>query len=167
MKKEYILIACSLLLSLFIYFFYRTGKTVINDLVINFITCDRFLEWQHNVAAAIPLNEFVIYSLPGGLWVFCITLTSNCFFLKIGGYQFDLLFLPVAFAICLEILQLVHLTNGRFDFLDIVVSFLGWSLGYNLNAECSNRKNLIRPFNLQNILCVSSYLIVFLAHVWK
>ena len=130
MRKNYFFILISLSLSLFIYLFYRTEKTVINEIFIYITSFDRFIELQKVITNLIPLNKHIIYSLPEGLWVFSITLTSKFLFLKIGNHKINLLFVPLIFSIGLELFQLLNLTNGRFDFWDIGVSILFWFVDY-------------------------------------
>lgn len=167
MKKKYCFIILSLLISLFIYLFYRTEKTVINEMFISIITFDRFVELQKSILKTLPLNERIIYSLPEGLWVFCITLTSKNLFLKIGSREINLLFVPLIFSIGLELFQLLHLTNGRFDVWDIAFSILFWAIANYLVIDKSTRQNILNPFSTKSFICLLSYLIVYLAHVWK
>lgn len=167
MKRKYGLIVLSLLLSLFIYLFYRTEQTVITELFISVISHNTFLELQKIITNILPLNERIIYSLPEGLWVFCITLTSKGLFLKVGIREINLLFIPLIFSIGLELFQLLHLTNGRFDFWDIGFSVLFWAMANYLVGYKSIRQNILNPFTSRSLICLLSYLIVFLAHVWK
>ncbi len=167
MKKHYLLMTVSLLFSLLIYLFYRTEKTVINEIFLWFISPDKFMELRANIAGRVLLNEHLIYSLPGGLWVFCVTLTSKFLFIKIDNREFNLLFAPLLFSIGLELFQLLHLTNGRFDFWDIGFSVLFWAAANYLTLYKSARQNILHPFNLRSLICLFSYMIVYLAHVWK
>ena len=167
MRRNYVYISLALLISLFIYLFYRTEKTVINSIFISTVSCDTFVGWRKIITAVLPLHEIIIYSLPEGLWVFSITLTSRSLFLKLGRFEVQLLFLPLVFSIGLELFQLFHFTNGRFDFWDIGVSVLFWSgANYLANAE-GTKENILKPFTFQSSICVLSYLIVYLAHVWN
>lgn len=166
-KKKYYLIALSLLISLFIYLFYRTEKTVITELFISIISFDAFVELQKTIIKILPLNERIIYSLPEGLWVFCITLTSKNLFLKVGSHEINLIFAPLVFSIGLELFQLLHLTNGRFDFWDIGFSVCFWAMAHYLPHFNSKRQNILSPFNIRSFICLLSYLIVYLAHVWE
>ncbi|HTE28445.1 hypothetical protein [Flavitalea sp.] len=147
--------------------FYRTEKTVINDIFISMVSCDNFVGWRKTVSTHLPLNETIIYSLPEGLWVFCITLTSKFLFLKVGDREIQLLFLPLVFSIGLELFQLFHLTNGRFDLWDIGVSILFWATANYFISYETKRQNIFDPFTMKSVICVSSYLIVYLAHVWN
>ena len=167
MRKNYFFILISLSLSLFIYLFYRTEKTVINEIFIYITSFDRFIELQKVITNLIPLNKHIIYSLPEGLWVFSITLTSKFLFLKIGNLKINLLFVPLIFSIGLELFQLLNLTNGRFDFWDIGVSILFWFVANYLIPYKTIHQNILNPFTTRSLICVFSYIIVYLAHVWK
>ena len=167
MKKKYWIIFLPLLFCLFIYLFYRTEKTVVNQIAISLFSFEDFIQLQHFISSKLPLNNHIIYSLPEGLWVFCITLTSNFLFVKIGRHQISLLFVPLLFAIGLELFQLLHFTNGRFDFWDIGFSFFFWGIAAYLIKHQSNQQNILSPFTNKSLICLLSYLIVFLAHVDK
>lgn len=167
MRKKYFLIVLCLSICLFIYLFYRTEKTVVNEIFISIISFDKFVSLRKTVTNILPLNEYIIYSLPEGLWVFCITLTSKPFFFKIGSREINLLFIPLLFSIGLELFQLLHLTNGRFDILDIGFSILFWAIANYLITDKSIKQNIFHPFTAKSFICLLSYIIVYLAHVWK
>lgn len=155
------------MVSLFIYLFFRTEKTVINEIFVSLISFEKYVELRKNIANMLPLNECIIYSLPEGLWVFCITLTSTSLFIKLGRIELNLLFLPLIFSIGLELFQLLHLTNGRFDFWDIGFSILFWTIANYMATNKSQSQNILNPFTTKSCICILSYLIVYLAHVWK
>lgn len=168
MKKQYfqyILIFCSLAISLFIYIFFRTEKTVINTVFSTLISLDNYVSLKQFITAHLSLPSFVIYSLPEGLWVFAITLTSKNLFLKIGGAVFNGIYFPLFFAVGLEFLQLFGITNGRFDYWDILVAVLFWALArYGIQA-LGPKQNILAPFQTRGVFCVFTYAIVYLAHV--
>jgi hypothetical protein len=166
-RRNYCLIVLSLLVCLFIYLFYRTEKTVINEIVISIVSFEKFVELRKAITNLLPLNEHIIYSLPEGLWVFCITLTSQPFFLKVGNREISLVFVPLIFSIGLELFQFLCLTNGRFDVWDIGYSAFFWAIANYLITHKSNIQNILYPFTAKSFICVCSYLIVYLAHVWK
>lgn len=167
MKRKYGLIIICLLISLFIYLFYRTEKTVINELFISLISVNKFIDLRKSITGILSLNEPIIYSLPEGLWVFCITLTSKAFFFNIGRREITLVYVPLIFSIGLELLQFFNITNGRFDFWDIGFSVFFWVVANYLVAHQSKTQNLMNPFRSESFICILSYLIVFLVHVWK
>ena len=167
MKKQYLFIVLSLLFSLFIYLFYRTAKTVVTEMFIWIVSADNYWAMRAHITKALPLSEHIIYSLPEALWVFCITLTSKNLYVRFGKREFNLIFAPLLFAIGLELFQLLHLTNGRFDFWDIGLSILFWVAGNYLVKHSGVKQNILSPFNKRSMVCLFSYLIVYLAHVWK
>jgi hypothetical protein len=165
MKKQYCLIAASLLLSLAIYLFYRTDKTVINEVVIRTISFGHYESLRHAVSRYFPLNEFVIYSVPGGLWTFCITLTSRPYYIQQGSWRIDCVVAPLICTIGLEITQLLHLTKGRFDPMDIWVALFFWAVAVFAFPDKAEKQNLLTPINGKRMVCFLSYCIVYLAHV--
>ena len=126
-----------------------------------------FVALQQHVSITLPLNKHIIYSLPEGLWVFCITLTSKFLFIKIGRREIDLVFVPLFFSIGLELFQLFNITNGRFDWWDIGFAILFWAIAHYLINYKSPTQNILHPFTTRSFVCILSYAIVYLAHVWK
>jgi hypothetical protein len=147
--------------------FFRTEKTVITQLFIYLVSFDEFVEMRRSITSTIHLNEFIIYSLPEGLWVFCITLTSQSYFVKIGRREISLFFAPLVSSIGLEMFQLLQLTQGQFDLLDIAVSIGFWAIVTCRMTPKPARQNILHPFTKRSFICLASYLIVYLAHVWK
>ena len=167
MSRKYILICVALLVSLFIYLFYRTNVTVVNEIFIRLISFDTYTGLKSHIVNALPLNDIVIYSLPEGLWVFCITLTSKPYYIRLYNRRIDCIFIPLIFCVGLELLQLFHITNGRFDFMDIGVSVVFWIVGRYVLSGKSEKQNILTRPDLKTIICLASYCIVYLAHVWK
>lgn len=166
MKKNYSFIIISLLISLFIYLFYRTEKTVINEITISIISFENYSGLRKSISRALPLNEHIIYSLPEGLWVFCVALTSKSLFVKIGKHEVSLFFAPLIFTMGLELFQLIHLTKGRFDYWDIGAAILFWIIANYSFKDKHPRQNILDPLNRRSYICLFTYLIVYLAHVW-
>ena len=167
MKRNHYIIILSLLFSLFIYLFYRTERTVVTEIFISIISLDKYTALKKSITSGLNLYEFIIFSLPEGLWVFCITLASKFKFINIGKREINLVLAPLLFSIGLEIFQLFHLTNGRFDFLDIGVSILFWAIANYLIPSENSKQNLFKPINFESLVCLICYLIVYLAHVWQ
>src|SRR5690349_19985466 len=113
MKKHYSFITASLLLSLASNLIYRTDKTVVNAVAIRTISFDNYVSLRQAINRYFPLNNFVIYSLPEGLWAFSITLTSKPYFIQQKNRRIDCRFAPLVCCIGLEIAQLLHVTKGR------------------------------------------------------
>jgi hypothetical protein len=161
-----LLAACGMLFSLYIYLFYRTDKTVINQIAISLYSFQDYASLKSSVAQQYPMPNLVVYSLPEAFWVFFITLTSVNFYLSIGKYKLPLIYFPILFAVVLEFLQLYHITHGSFDFRDIWLSAIFWLIAIMLSSA-NSKKYDIRSLNatLGRFLFVFSYAIVYLAHV--
>jgi hypothetical protein len=166
-KKEYALVSVSLLISLFIYLFYRTDKTLINEFTIQLISIETYTGLKAYIVNALPLNHVVIYSLPEGLWIFCITLTSKPYYINLKRWRIDCVYFPLIFGVSLEVLQLIHVTNGRFDFIDIGVFVVLWLLGRYGLPHSLKKQHLFTTVNFKTGVCLASYGIVYLAHVFK
>jgi hypothetical protein len=164
MKRTYSLIALALSVCLFIYLFYRSKKTVINELISLILSPDRYAQYRSSVAAAIPLNDPILFSLPGGLWVFCMTILSKDLYIKIAKHKIRMVFVPVLFAVGLEFFQLLHLTNGTFDFWDVGFYVTFWLPAY-FGFQSRHSQDLLSPFTLKGFICLACFFSVYLAHV--
>jgi hypothetical protein len=164
MKKACSIIA-ALLMSLFIYVFYRSEKTVVNELIILIISFDTYTTIKSIITNTIPLNETIIFSLPGGLWVYCATALSHDFYLEIRKYRIQFIVVPISFAIGLEFCQLIHFTNGTFDIWDIAFYKIFWLISYYSSRCYGLQQNILSPFTLPGFICLACFLSVYLAHV--
>lgn len=165
MKKYIPLTGFSLLLCLFIYVFYRTEKTVINQLVIMLVSKENYHDWKTVINDALPLKSMIVYSLPEGLWVFCITLTSRFFRLSFLWYRIDVAALPLLLAVGMEICQLFHISKGRFDPADLLLALVFWWTAYVFTDTGEEQKSLRLTADFNSLSCMFSYSIVYFAHV--
>ena len=167
MKKYMPLLAASLLFSLFIYVFYRTEKTLVNQCIIVLFSQEHYSAVKNSIVSALPLGDYFIYSLPEGLWVFCITITSSFFYIEAVRYKFRLVFVPILVAVVMEFLQLYHVLNGSFDVVDIIFSCVFWLLALVLTGSQRDldTESLFRSLNGKTICCITTYSVVYLAHV--
>jgi hypothetical protein len=165
LKKYIPLLAVSLVICLFVYVFYRTEKTLVNQLVIALFSQDRYTSVKGSITSALPLQEHLIYSLPEGLWVFCITLTSSFFYLEVRQRKWSLVIVPLGVAYIMELCQLWRLTNGRYDWMDIGFATGFWALALVCTRTNVYKEPLFRPITPKAICCMGSYSIVYLAHV--
>jgi hypothetical protein len=165
LKKYLPLLAVSLFLSLFIYVFYRTDKTLVNQIFIALFRQETYTFLKTRVTLLLPLPDYAIYSLPEGLWVFCITITSSFFYLKVQERKLSLVVVPILVALVMETFQMLHFTNGRFDLMDIVFSTGFWLLALFCTRTNIDKEPLFQSVNSTNLSCVISYSIVYLAHV--
>jgi hypothetical protein len=164
MKRTYSIVA-ALSICLFIYLFYRSEKTVVNELLILISSRDTYAAIKIMIMRALPLNELIVFSLPGGLWIFCATALSQGFYMKVWNYKLQVGLAPILFAVGLEVFQLVHLTNGTFDLWDVASYLTGWLLAWYAFRSQRSQQNILSPFTLNGFICLSCFFSVYLAHV--
>ncbi|MBD2703133.1 hypothetical protein IC229_20970 [Spirosoma sp. BT702] len=165
MRKHFYFIIAPLLVSLFIYLFYRTEKTIVNEIAIRIISFDTYTTLRNAVNRFLPLSELIIYSLPEGLWVFCITLTSRPYYIQFKNVRINGAGLPLIVCIGLEIAQLLHITNGRFDLVDILISLICWFIAVFAADDKLDKQNILTSLDGKRMVCLFSYGIVYLSHV--
>lgn len=165
MRRLYSFITVALLVSLFLYLFYRSEKTIVNQLAIFFLSQNTYASIRFTINQALPLNDSIIYSLPGGLWVFCTTILASDLYLKIQKYQVQITNAPVLFAVLLEACQLLHFRKGTFDLRDVVFYIGFWLFARYAYDSRNDPRDLFAPFSINSIACVASFLSVYLAHV--
>jgi hypothetical protein len=165
LMKRTLSAALALLLSLFIYLFYRSEKTLVNSIISTLISPETYVIMKRTIATALPLADSIVFSLPGGLWVFCATLLSRGFYLYVLGREIQVSLAPILFAISLEFFQFFHVTNGRFDLADIAFYLMFWLNAYYCYTSDDGKQNKLSPFTFDGLMCVASFLSVYLAHV--
>lgn len=158
-------VAAALSVSLFVYLFYRSEKTVVNELIVMIFSFDTYAAVKNSITNAFPLNKHIIFSLPGGLWIFSATVLSQGFYMKAKDHELHLSVAPIFFAIGLEFCQLIHLTNGRFDVWDIASYLFFWLIAYYSFQSRGSQQNILSPLTLRGFFCLVCFLSVYLAHV--
>ena len=156
MYKYKISIIVPLIFCLFIYTFYRVEETNVN-LLLKYVFRSDFQSIRVYVSEAIPLHSAVIYNLPEGLWVFSITLLGANLYIRIKHRKIYLIYLPIVFVLLLEILQLLKITDGTFDLLDIGISSAFWLLAYVYCSTCGSSLKELKNNRARFIL----FIIVF------
>lgn len=165
MKKYIPILSLSLLICLFIYVFYRTEKTLVNQTVIFLFSHKRYSLLKDNIQSLFPLSEWIVYSLPEGLWIFCITILSGPFYIKLRRNRINLVFIPLVVAVFMEIAQLLHILNGYFDWMDILLASGFWRVAYHLTKN-AGKEPVFRHYDTKRFCCMFCYCIVYLAHVF-
>ncbi len=167
MKIKYFIIAISLLLSLFVYVFYRTEQTLVNYLCIQLVGIDAFSQsriWMH---AHVTLSGFQRYSLPEALWILSITLLSKRYVFHWGKKVFSMYYIPLILALGFEVFQYWGWSAGHADVQDLWGAVLFWGLGMWLFPEREPKISLFKNMNIHTLLCTGTYAVVYLAHVIK
>lgn len=140
---------------------------LVNKLLQLVVSGKELQEWKSVISARIPLNDFLIYSLPGSLWVFVATSASRDYFIRLKKLQFNLLFLPLVFNVCLEILQFLHITHGTFDWVDLLSGLIFWTASIIIIPASEIKDSFFQSDNgLKKMWVYFVYLIVYLAHLF-
>lgn len=147
----------SLLISLFIYLFYRINETVVYLMATAFFPhlLSTTKIWLHK---SLYLPEFIIYNLPEGLWVFTLSLVIGS---SIWRYPFFTLLFPLVYTLGLETLQYLHFTDGTFDAMDVATIIIFWILGLGFSSFLNLQ--LKRKWSL--LLIVALFFLVFLSDI--
>lgn len=146
-----------ILFCVFILFFFRSNYSYGNILIRKFFSTD------YNLSDTFKLNNVIVYNLPEAMWVFSLTLLSLNHKVKVGKQlSLSLVFLPLIYVWGAEFLQLINITDGTFDLLDVLFSSATWLLAYVLIRI--NEHHLIYTKISNNIvLFVILFCSVFLA----
>lgn len=164
MKNKGLHISIALLVSLYIYLFYRTESIFVTRIFSLLFSKELFLNIQQSISKTLTLNSWVIYSLPEGLWIYATTLASKDYYISIKNSKLNLVFLPLLVAFSIEFFQLINLSNGTFDLIDLIFATFFSALGYFLPFGSSLGQTKFQLSQNNSLLCLSTYLIVFLAH---
>jgi hypothetical protein len=152
-------------IALFIYVFYRTDRTVINQIILLFVSTQKFAFARESVTSALLLPNWVLFSIPEALWVFCATLLSKKLYIKIGKVTISCVYIPIGFAILWEIFQLTNVTNGFFDTTDLLLCTIAFILAICLFNNQYTNAYFPKPLNIRSVLFVVVFGIVYLSHV--
>lgn len=94
-------------------------------------------EWVAN----FNLFDWVLYSLPDGLWVYSFTSCLIILWNENKGYQFLFLFIPVLLGPGVEILQFFKLFKGTFDMIDLTVTTVAFILSLLIHLKFNQYEN--------------------------
>lgn len=166
MKRLNRLVFLLLIFSLFIYLFYRTEYILINKCFALLVSHEFYLELKTALKQALPLPNYFIFSLPGGLWVFCSSLLAQNYVISIKSKPIKLVFLPLIFSVGLELIQALNWLNGRFDWLDVLTYFLFWIIAFSIRPK-TKTESIFKPFTKQKLYFILCFFIVYLAHSWR
>ena len=116
-KTRRVIIFGLLAICLYIYLAYRPSNTVVQIIFRSVFPIDSLVYIQNK---SFSLPSWTVNSLPEGFWVFCMTWISSDFRFK----KFCLWWSPLLFALGLEILQYFGITDGTFDWVDVLFSIV-------------------------------------------
>jgi hypothetical protein len=146
----------------FIYLIYRDSSILFNQLFLPVGFQTAFDRQQ--IHDLLPLPNWVIYSFPGGIWVFITTIIAKKYDRTENKITRYFAFIPLIYAVGLEFLQLFHFTDGTFDWVDLLIIFVAaFAAGGSNKLELSLKNH---P-NFQNLALFSAFLVLFLSDVHR
>lgn len=165
-KINYSVVFIFLLACLFIYVFYRPEGTLINIILNDVSPNGLLINLKQSIQSLLPLNETIIYSLPGGLWVFSATVLARKLQIRISTRKINLEWLPMTFALWLEFWQYFGIVKGHFDLMDIfMVVLFGLSALLAFKPMKLTPQTLF-PFHRRSAAFLLVFVCVFLGHVF-
>ena len=120
-KNRFIIweIMLPLVMACFLYLLFRPVDTVVFK-IAEFFYLDNILHSVRSLINPSLFPSWMIFSLPGGLWL--LTFQNTIALLK--QFSIKQLIFPVLFAyligVGLEFLQYLNITDGRFDWVDVL-----------------------------------------------
>lgn len=147
-----------LVVSLVIYMLFRSPDTIVNQ-AFSHLLGFRPPVWR------LAHGQWLVFNLPGALWLYSFLWFSSLSRSKL------LTLLPLGMALGIELVQLLHITDGTFDLLDVVfylcsllafVAFGGLSWPAE-NPAVPQRPRLSKRYKFA---FVSFMVIVVLSDVW-
>ena len=101
--------------------------------------------------------------MPSALWVFSTAFLATHSQFKAKKTWYVWICIPLMYAISIEGIQLVGITDGTFDKLDIIYSIVGWTLAMIFAKLMSKNVDLFTiPYQYLSIL----YVALILGNVW-
>ncbi len=165
MLRYWLHIIVPLIICLFIYLFYRTDHTAINQLIL-FIAPEKYNYLKESITNTIALPHFVIYSLPEGLWVYSVTVACVHLYFPFLKQKIFLTIAPLIFSLALECMQYLEWINGRFDVWDIVSALSFSLLAMYIFKNHFPKYNIMQGVNFRMAVSVVCFAVVYLAHVF-
>ncbi|MBC9813406.1 hypothetical protein H9Y05_13085 [Crocinitomicaceae bacterium CZZ-1] len=144
---------------LLIYLFYRPENIMINQHL--FSAFPDLLLVKETIIQRFPLNDFLVYNLPSGLWVFTLTILLKNSYINGSSYHFSLRSIPLKLGLLIELFQFLKLTDGTFDLLDVYTM-----LAFFMMAQlfCRSKQVEMESCNIQPVLASIGVLILFLGN---
>jgi hypothetical protein len=154
-----------LLIALTIYVIWRSEAVLVNHLIGSVFSLQDFRDWRATISSRLPLNDLIVYSLPGGLWVFVSTVALKDFYMVFKKYTVNLMFIPISIALLLEVSQLLKLTHGIFDGWDILFELIFWIASLVILPATEIKENFFKSnHTTKKIWAIFTILILYLAH---
>lgn len=168
MKRHHAIIAALCLLTgLWIFLVYRSSHCLVGVLAHQVFPATFLDELRHTMQARWPLPEFVVFQLPGGLWVLATTMASWKLYWKIGTRRLELTCVPLVVAMSFEILQGAGITDGTCDPGDALAACGGFLAAKAIVNREWPAMELTFACRWRRACCLGSYGLLFLADLHR
>lgn len=146
-----------------IYVSYRKADYLICNIFDSFIGKQNIDSFSINVKETIELSTVNINSLPSALWVFSTAFLATHSKFKTKQTWYFWICIPLLYAISIEGIQLLGITDGTFDKVDVLYSIGGWTMAMLCAKFISIKADLFTiPYQYLSIL----YVALVLGNVW-
>lgn len=173
LKKNIIFIILKVVLPIllagFIYLFYRSTETVIFKIINTVISSDALIRLRLFFQFNFSLTSVLIYSLPGGLWLYSFSNLVLIFFNKNEKTQYVLTLLILFFIVCtLELFQYLQITDGTFDLIDLLFYSFAILLSFITGKKSINKNQyyIISKVERSPFVLLSGIVICFTAGIY-
>lgn len=130
-----------------------------------YIAPEKYYYAKENILDKLPLPQFVIYSLPEGLWVYSVTVASTHLYIPVWHRKLYLTSAPLLFSLILEWMQYTNRIKGNFDIWDIVCSVAFCLLAIILFRNHLPKYNIFKGITTRVAASITCFAFVYLAHV--
>jgi hypothetical protein len=156
-NRHRLLLNCALPLvtSLIIYVLFRPKDIVVNQLIYD-------LTGTHTPGLKLQGCGWLVYNLPGALWLYAFLSFSS----QLRSRLITLL--PLCLALGIEAVQLLKITDGTFDVMDVLFYLLAWLVFMYVSSLWKNAETapvLVKIRSGYKVAFVFFILIVFLSDV--
>lgn len=131
LKKLFVVfeIVLPLIIAGLIYLFFRSTDTVA-FIIFDFIGLGDLIVDIKPLLQSYALPPWFIYSLPGGLWLLAFQNSLSYVFSFKYKYLYRLIVCASLSGIGLEVLQYLQITDGKFDWLDVLFYLIATALAF-------------------------------------
>ena len=136
----------------------RDSSILINQFFLSLELENIFARKQ--IQELLPLPQWVIYSLPGAIWVYITTILAVKF--EKTKRKYTIANYPILFSVGLELFQLFHFTDVTFDWVDLILILIA---GYFAKRSNLEEFPLNKYPRFLNLALISAFLVLFLSDV--
>ncbi len=143
---RYILALVAILWAAYIVIYLRADNNILVEQLFHF----------DDTVAGFGASSLILSTVPNALWMLAMVLIAGRSYIEIARFKIYLSYLALIYAIGLELLQLIHLTDGTYSLEDVITSIIAFIAGTGILRLVKNPYNL--KFNSDLILFTFGFL---------